>query len=438
MEGQFVTTPFGRRAMSLGMLANQLKAQQIKPGYAIDKWKLYRALCEAKPLLGVTDRALAVLNALLSFYPQSELSEESGLVVFPSNAQLSLRSHGMAEQTIRRHLAALVDAGLLIRKDSPNGKRYARKDRSGSIRDAFGFSLAPLLARAEEIERLAAEVVAEKLYTQRLRERISLSRRDIAKLIEAAVADRIPGEWAETFNTFRDLVEAIPRSPTTAELETACDLIEHLRLKVLNHLDTQVKLQKLSVNPAQNERHIQNSNPESYLDLGTNAHNLTANLTPEYNRFDLTQPMTDNRPLAEKDVASAGDEQISTHRKPQSDSVSELKSFPLGLVLQACPEISSYGPGGGIRNWRDLMSAAIVVKSMLGVTPSAYQDACVVMGHDNAATVVACILQRADKINSAGGYLRDLTRRAEKGEFAIGPMLMSLVRTNVTPVKLSG
>ncbi|OWO89158.1 hypothetical protein B5E41_30730, partial [Rhizobium esperanzae] len=30
----------------------------------------------------------------------------------------------------------------------------------------------------------------------------------------------------------------------------------------------------------------------------------------------------------------------------------------------------------------------------------------------------------------AGGYLRDLTRRTEAREFAIGPMLMSLVRAN--------
>ncbi|TAT69998.1 replication initiation protein RepC, partial [Rhizobium ruizarguesonis] len=33
-------------------------------------------------------------------------------------------------------------------------------------------------------------------------------------------------------------------------------------------------------------------------------------------------------------------------------------------------------------------------------------------------------------INSAGGHLRDLTRRTENGEFAIGPMLMSLLRAN--------
>ncbi|TAX23051.1 replication initiation protein RepC, partial [Rhizobium leguminosarum] len=33
-------------------------------------------------------------------------------------------------------------------------------------------------------------------------------------------------------------------------------------------------------------------------------------------------------------------------------------------------------------------------------------------------------------INSPGGYLRDLTRRTERGEFAIGPMLMALARAN--------
>src|SRR6218665_1833432 len=140
MESGNVTTPFGRRSMTLGMFASQVASREIEPDKSVDKWKLFRALCEARPLLGVTDRALAVLNALLSFYPKNELSEEHGLVVFPSNAQLSLRAHGMAEQTIRRHLAVLIEAGLLIRKDSPNGKRYAHKSRSGEINEAFGFS----------------------------------------------------------------------------------------------------------------------------------------------------------------------------------------------------------------------------------------------------------------------------------------------------------
>jgi replication initiation protein RepC len=104
------------------------------------------------------------------------------------------------------------------------------------------------------------------------------------------------------------------------------------------------------------------------------------------------------------------------------------RSFPLVTVLKACPEIIAYGPGGTIRSWRDLMVAAVTVRRMLCVDPSAYQDACQVFGPENAATLVACILQRAGHISSAGGYLRDLTGKARRGEFSLGPMLLALLR----------
>jgi replication initiation protein RepC len=63
---------------------------------------------------------------------------------------------------------------------------------------------------------------------------------------------------------------------------------------------------------------------------------------------------------------------------------------------------------------------------------------CAVMGPENAATVIACILEKAGHINSAGGYLRDLTRRAQKGEFSLGPVLMALLRANGGEIKRAG
>ncbi len=69
------------------------------------------------------------------------------------------------------------------------------------------------------------------------------------------------------------------------------------------------------------------------------------------------------------------------------------------------------------------MQAAVVVRSMLGISPSAYQHACETMGPENATVAVAAILERAGHINSAGGYLRDLRRRAARGEFSLGPMI---------------
>ncbi|NNU35194.1 replication initiation protein RepC [Rhizobium sophorae] len=427
METGSVTTPFGRRSMTLGMLASQVMAGEIKPDQSVDKWRLFRALCEAKPLLGIGDRALAVLNALLSFYPKNELAQGNGLIVFPSNIQLSLRTHGMAEQTVRRHLAALVDAGLLLRKDSPNGKRYVRRDRAGEVDEAFGFSLAPLLARAEEIEQLAAAVMAERLHVQRLRERITLCRRDIAKLIEAAVEEDIPGNWQGLYSEFRDRIEGLPRSPTTAQLELLLDELTGLRTNILNQLEIQVKLTKQRGNAVYIERHIQNSNPDSNSELEPSFETKQgAKVEPDNDRGAVT---------AEKGRGEAAHpfhqkEEEQSRRPGVRNDGGGLKSFPLGLVLQACPEILAYGPDGEIRNWRDLMAAAVIVRSMLGVSPSAYEEAANVMGPENAATVMACILERGGHINSAGGYLRGLTRRSEKGEFAIGPMLMALLRAN--------
>lgn len=420
MESGNVTTPFGRRPMTLGMLASQAAVREIEPGQSIDKWKLYRALCEAKPLLGITDRALAILNALLSFYPKGELSEENGLVVFPSNAQLSLRAHGMAEQTIRRHLATLIEAGLLIRKDSPNGKRYARKEQGGEIREAFGFSLAPLLVRAEEIERLAAEVVAERLHLQRLRERLTLCRRDVAKLIEMALEEGATGDWSRVHLHFRDVVDRLPRSPSTEQVADALDELELLREEIINQLEMQVKVQNQSGNAQHYERHIQNSNPQSTTELEP-ASEMKQGATAGDRSAGRAEPI----------VRIQKDEEKNGRVSAASSANGALKSFPLGLVLQACPEIAAYGPQGSVGTWRELMAAAVVVRSMLGVSPSAYEQACEIMGPENAATVMACVLERAGHINSAGGYLRDLTRRAEKGEFAIGPMLMALARTNL-------
>ncbi|MBB4309984.1 replication initiation protein RepC [Rhizobium leguminosarum] len=390
--------------MTLGMLASQENASKVDPDASVDKWKIFRALCEAKEMVGVSDRALAVLNALLTFYPKNEIAEANGFVVFPSNEQLSLRTHGMAGTTLRRNLAMLVEAGLIIRRDSPNGKRFARRNGEGGLGEAFGFSLAPLVARAREIEAQAAQVLAAKLEWKRLRERLTLCRRDIAKLIEIALEEQIAGEWIEMQTHFNLLSASLPRRPSATEMESLLTDLEAFRELIVKTLELKTKAEKTDANDSQNGRHIHNSNPH-----------LTFELEPGF------EPKQDAKP----------EEEPRAWREPP-------KSFPLAMVLQACPEIVAYGPGGGIGSWRDLMAAAVIVRSTLGVSPSAYQLACDIMGPENAATVIACILERGGHINSAGGYLRDLTRRAERGEFSLGPMLMALMRANGPAARKTG
>jgi replication initiation protein RepC len=401
MESGFATTPFGRRPMTLALVKANAASRQIPEGATVEKWQVYRWLCEGKSIVGVGDRALAVLSGLLTFYPDDQISEENGLMVFPSNAQLSLRAHGMADSTLRRNLAELVSCGLIIRRDSPNGKRFARKGQGGGVTEVFGFSLAPLLTRAVEFQRAAEQVRAECLALKLMRERITLHRRDIQKLVEAAIEEGVPGDWGGVWRRFRSIVDAIPRRAGLSQLEGIVAELTKLHDEVDRMLESFTDSTNPSGNESQSERQQSDSNTDSIFVF---------------------------EPAFEKSRAAV---------EPRPAPDERLKSYPIGLVLKACPEIADYAVNG-IASWRDLMLTAAQVRGYLGVSPSAYEEACHVMGQEVAAIVIACILQRAQHINSAGGYLRVLTEKARAGEFSVGPMLMAALKANGPATRMTG
>ena len=399
MQPHISTTPFGRRSLTLAHVANQALAKSRPPEKAVHKWQVFRAICAARARLGVSERALSVLNALLSFHPETVLTGE-GLIVFPSNQQLSLRAHGMAPATLRRHLAVLVDGGLIVRRDSPNGKRYARKGRAGELELAFGFDLSPLVVRAEEFESLAEEVRAEERALKLVKERITLCRRDIAKMIATGVEEGVsvrragqgPVDWTEVHALYRGILNRIPRTATRQDLEPIAEELSMLADEVLSLLESHIKTPIPSANESQNERHIQNSNSDSLTDF--------------------------ERGFPKKPGAKIGD-------LSERSTIPE-GAFPLGMILDACPDVIDYSRGG-ISSWRDFLATVSVIRPMLGISPSAWEEAETALGPLQAAVVVAAILQRGSAIVSAGGYLRDLTRKAEAGEFSLGPMLMALI-----------
>lgn len=391
MDPHISTTPFGRRPLSLAMVASQATADECPRDIAVHKWQVFRALCEAKDRFGVTERSLAILNALLTFHPETVLTGQGELIVFPSNAQLSLRAHGMAPATLRRHLAALVEAGLIIRRDSPNGKRYTRKDRQGGVMQAFGFDLKPLVARASEIERAAEAAREDRQRILRLREQVTILRRDITKMIAAGAEEGLPGDWASLHADYQSLFRSRPKASVPEHLEAFVEDLRQLHLMVRNLLQAHIKSQDSNVNESQNERHIQNSKPDS----------------------DSASEQDFRGSLAE----TSGETPL---------VLAPQRAFPLPVILDACPDIRDYAKGG-VSNWQDLRAAAELVRGMLGISPSAWEEARAAMGADDAAIVIAAILQKGDAISKPGGYLRTLTERQRNGEFSIGRLIMSLL-----------
>jgi replication initiation protein RepC len=389
------TTPFGRRPLSLAMVAARAISEAGPKEAMAEKWKVLDNLREAKTALGISDRALSVLNALLTFHQDTTLQLGCDLIVFPSNRTLTFRANGMSHSTLRRHLAALVQAGLVLRRDSPNGKRYARKGEGGTTEQAFGFDLSPLVVRAAEFEGLAEQARAERRARHLLREEITVLRRDISKTIAVALEENIAGPWNDLLARFDALNETPPRNAEASVLGAIATDLRALWEDVDNALKVHINIENINANESQNGRHYQNSKPNPFLD------------SEQSFQEKLEEP-------------SASEPEA---KKPP------IRAFSLSLVLQACPDIGMYTRGGqGISTWRELVAAAGVARGALGISLSAWEDACAVMGGEDAAIVIAAILQRSEMIVSAGGYLRNLTERAREGKFSVGPMVMALLR----------
>jgi len=358
----------------------------------------------AKSALELNDRCLAVLSSLLSFLPEDELSEKSGLVVFPSNRQLSLRAHGMPESTLRRHLASLVEARIIKRKDSPTRKRYAHKDRDGQVELAFGFSFAPLLDRASEIAAIAEKILADQKALKRLRDEVSVLRRDIASIFGKASeeAGKLCGSLEEVFVRFREVVDTIPRRASLNQLATVSTNLEAIRGELDNTLKTMEIGPELSGSVAQFERQHNESLPESLFE------------SQNAKMIDLKVPSS------ESSVAASFE---------REDQVRVSPSISLDQVLRTCPDICEYGING-IGTWRELLDASRIVSGFLGISRSAYQEAVHFMGAEPASTAIAWILQKLPSINSPGGYLRSLTEKARGGTFSISQLLFSGMKAN--------
>ena len=120
------------------------------------------------------------------------------------------------------------------------------------------------------------------------------------------------------------------------------------------------------------------------------------------------------------------------------------------MILEACPDVALYAGGSRITNWPEFVTATRLIAPMLGISRDALHEADTVFGPKTLAIVIATILQRSEHsseartiegkdgysgvvvngspaIRSAGGYLRALTAKARTGDFAAGPILMSLI-----------
>ncbi|UWQ81842.1 replication initiation protein (plasmid) [Leisingera sp. S132] len=412
--GYMPLTPFGRTVDAVLLKHQQAAAAPSPMPGPVSKWDALRELAAARKAYGLNDRDLSVLQALISFLPGTEVDPRPGVtVVHPSNRAICERLNGMPNSTMRRHMAKLVAAGILIRRDSPNGKRYVR--RSQGERVAYGFDLSPLARRYAEFSDAAEAERALADRIKQLRETVSLMRRDLLNLALLGAAER---PEIAVWDQFQDLAHLtardLRRKLGLAELSDIQTRLSTALEEAEGHLET-LFADEPGTSGAQNEHHYQNSKKDSF----ESEQPVKAAHAPQ------TESQEDTG-YAEKPSERRPVNHEAPHQTPKALAPSG-PNLPLRLILSACGEIQSYADGP-IRHWPDLLRAADTVRPMMGISSAVWEEAKTAMGTAEAATVAAAMLERFADIRSPSGYLRHLTAKALSGTFTSAPMVMALAR----------
>lgn len=379
--GYMPKTPFGRPVDAC--LIEELRRNLTPlPQMPVDKWHVLRELGAARKHFDLSDRTITVLQALISFHKGNTLEpDRKALVVFPANATICKRLNGMPCSTMRRHLARLVSAGLLLRRDSPNGKRYVCKG-SNTAPDAFGFDLSPLLHRFVEICEKAEETRQEAAQLAELRRDQRLMIRDIRAFAEYGTGSDLLLKKAEEMclevsRTFR---RAVPIAQMRKDLTMLIETLAKLEAEIVPPL---VKgTTETSASNAQNEHHYSKSKKEDY------------------------------------DIMGDGTEV-------------QLKG-----VISKCSELIIYSDGN-ISKWPQFYRTVEQIIPMMGIQSQTWATAKNTLGEQNAAISAATLLQRFSSIRNPGAYLNHLISQHGAGRFCVKRMLRA-IQTSVHSCEHNG
>lgn len=322
-------------------------------------WASIDLLKVIRKSLSLSDRDFSVLSSLAALALKRDRAGD--LIVFASNKTLSLKSNGMDTRTLRRRLANLVKSGVIRRKSSPNGKRYAHHDADGNVISAYGFDISPLLERLQEFKERVAHEQERQANHKVVRDRLSLLRMSFPIDSEEDVLLRT----------------ALKRkSTTTAQMEGLIELFTAVNEDEVppNNLDAMANSTLLTATVGQNDPHLQSSK-----------HNT-------YERKKETPPKT----------------QAVSRQVSQTIDNSET---PIDLeyqdVMHACPEAMSFAQEKP-RNWADLYAFSRWLAPMIGISTKLIDQAEQALGRSSLTITILAIVQKSGSIRNPGAYLRSL------------------------------
>jgi len=384
---------------------------------AVPKTRAFVAVKRVGAYIGLKAGDMMLLDTLGAFTQAKDWEEGQRPIVWASNAYL-MEQTGFSLSALKRHSRRLAELGVISFQDSPNGKRWGRRDAEGRIVEAYGFDLSPLSARVDEFEELHADLQAERELCNRLKRQITVARRMIRARIEAAVSSALRGPWTQFTGLFEELLDRLPRRHEASEqLARLLTWFKELQERVeAAYLKATEVAQPVENTPETMETVAEKPQEMSPREVISEPHiQITNQLNP------VTSSSSEDEEIAAVVPNAQPEDQVDRELEEWVVEVRKKRTvLDLPTVMQACPEFASWARnmGGFLKDWGDLHRVAGQLRPMIGVSEHAWNVAQDRLGKQVATAALALVFEKhsAGEVSSPGGYLRGMVEKAGAGE----------------------
>jgi replication initiation protein RepC len=413
----FTHTPTGFRRMTPGLLKADRTAEGFDglPEGVLSPGQLLAALKAAAPRLGIAPRLVHAIDWLFRFTQPQDWERGGRPIVWPS-ASMQQEALGLSPTQVKEINRRLIELGLVAMKDSPNGKRYGKRDPKGRILEAYGFDLSPLAPRYAEFVRLAEEARAERAAMGRLRRRATIARKGIIQILETAGEYGHEGEeWQTLSRETEALARALRAVERVDEMAVGVTSLERRQRAARERLEVLLGMVETDPKEPENRPHQYNYNPT--LDPNQDTV-IAANKCSGEEREDGSQTPAPVPP-----------------KRPEKGMVHGIRPDEL---VQLTPKLKPYlrRPNPA---WPDIVDAADWLRHDLGVSKSLWGDACLTLGRELAAVALAIVSTKEPEHfrTSPGGYFHGMVDKAKAGELHLERTVWALRRA-VEPERPAG
>jgi len=401
--------PSGLRRITPPMLAAHTTAEQFDGTEATSPGQILAAFKAAAPYLGLRPTIVHAVDWLFQFTRPQDWQPGARPIVWPS-AALQREALGLGPSQAKSLNRALAELRLVVMRDSPNGKRYGRRDPRGRIVEAYGFDLSPLGERQAEFQAIAEVGRAERAEQQALRRRATIARNGLRQIMETAAEAAIGGlDWqtwqAEAARASRGLA----RLPSLALMAEAVATLEHVQKVAREGLETALA-----------QRQAKHAGP---VDTDPKGPENRPHITP------TSQLKNPSDTVMASDECKSGLAGGVEDRPIRRDRGTVLRVTPEDVVKLA-PKLRAY-LHRPCPTWPELVDAADWLRHDLGISKPLWGEACITMGREQAAIALAIVAAKPPEHfrTSPGGYYRGMVTKARAGELNLARTIWGMRST---------